>query len=110
MGCSPKDFVICEVFSTDDAECIDRAPSGGRSEPQPDSLGSDVDVTEVTTEGGWTTVTFLRAQASLDAQDYNIFGVGTTLAVHFAVERVTWARAEHLDAPTARNSGPANRT
>ncbi|CAN0459914.1 unnamed protein product, partial [Ectocarpus sp. 8 AP-2014] len=73
MGCPPKDFVICEVFSTGGAECIDRAPTGGRSEPQPDSFGSDLEVSEVTTEGGWTTVTFLRAQALLDAQDYDIF-------------------------------------
>ncbi|CAB1101232.1 unnamed protein product [Ectocarpus sp. CCAP 1310/34] len=68
-----QDFVICEVFSGGDAECIDRAPTGGRSEPQPDSLGSELEGTTVISEGRWTTVTFFRERATLDAEDYDLF-------------------------------------
>ncbi|CBJ27734.1 peroxidase [Ectocarpus siliculosus] len=68
-----QDFIICEVFSTGGAECIDRSPTGGRSEPQPDTLQSGLQVTNVTTDKTWTTVTFSRERATLDAEDYDLF-------------------------------------
>lgn len=65
-----KDLVICEVKSSDEAECIDRQPSGARSEPRPDTTGnSDLGFESVTVESGWTTVTFLKPTVPLDDQD-----------------------------------------
>lgn len=63
----------------DEAECIDRAPTRGRSLPEPDSVDPILEVTGVTIDGGWTTVTFIKAKAALDAQDYDLRRVG---AVH----------------------------
>lgn len=77
--CPLKDFVICEVLSETDAECIDRAPTGRRALPKPDTKDPDLKVTGVTVEGGWTTVTFLKLKAPLDEQDYDLGKVGATL-------------------------------
>lgn len=73
VWCPRKDFIICEVFPTGGAECIDRAPTEGRTGPQRDNLPPILEVLDVTMEGGWTTVTFLRERETLDSQDYDIF-------------------------------------
>lgn len=65
--------MICEVRSGDEAECIDRQPSGARSVPQPDTTGVvDLGFESVTVEAGWTTVTFLKSTVPLDEQDYDL--------------------------------------
>lgn len=74
----PKDYVICEVLSETAAECIDRAPTRGRSLPEPDTQDNDLEVTDVSIEGGWTTVTFLKPKAPLDDQDYDLGKVCAT--------------------------------
>lgn len=68
-----QDYVICEVTSATEAVCTDRAPTGGRELPELDDVEPDLDVTEVTIDdAGWTTVTFVKAQAPLDEQDYDL--------------------------------------
>lgn len=64
--------MICEVFDTDEASCVDRSPSGGRSEPPADDVDPDLQVTDVIVDGEWTTVTFLRTTSPLDEQDYDL--------------------------------------
>lgn len=61
----------------DEAECIDRQPTGGRSLPEPDTTGGDADLgfESVTVEGGWTTVTFLKPTAAVGDQDYDLAAV-----------------------------------
>lgn len=66
------------MLSETAAECIDRAPSGGRALPEPDTQDPDLEVTDVSIEGGWTTVTFLKPKAPLDDQDYDLGKVGAS--------------------------------
>lgn len=74
--CAEKDFVICEVKSVDEAECLDRQPTGGRSLPEPDTTGdTDLGFESVTVEGGWTTVTFLKPTVAVGDQDYDLASV-----------------------------------
>eukprot|EP00752_Nemacystus_decipiens_P002581 g2416.t2 len=68
-----KDYVICEVISGDEAECIDRQPTGERSLPEPDTEGDpELGFESVTVEGGWTTVTFLKPTVPVGDQDYDL--------------------------------------
>ncbi|CAM9704645.1 unnamed protein product, partial [Ectocarpus fasciculatus] len=67
-----QDFVICELISTDEAECIDRQPTGGRSLPPRDDEDAVLEVLSVEVEGEWTTVTFLKPTSALDDQDYDL--------------------------------------
>ncbi|CAM9145144.1 unnamed protein product [Ectocarpus sp. 8 AP-2014] len=67
-----QDFVICELISTDEAECIDRQPTGRRSLPPRDDEDAVLEVLSVEVEGEWTTVTFLKPTAALDDQDYDL--------------------------------------
>ncbi|CAM9534507.1 unnamed protein product [Ascophyllum nodosum] len=67
-----QDYVICEVFSADEAECIDRSYVTTRTVPPPDVVDPDLDVTSVAIEGEWTAVTFLRPKYPLDDQDYDL--------------------------------------
>ena len=64
--------MICEVFSADEAECIDRSYVTTRTVPPPDVVDPDLDVTSVAIEGEWTAVTFLRPKYPLDDQDYDL--------------------------------------
>ncbi|CAN0025074.1 unnamed protein product, partial [Ectocarpus sp. 6 AP-2014] len=67
------DYVICEVLSSTEAECIDRQATGGRSLPDPDDEDDPyLEVLSVEVEGDWTTVQFLRSFATLDDQDYDL--------------------------------------
>lgn len=69
--------MICEVISSDEAECIDRQPTGGRSLPEPDDEESDLGFLSVEIEDDWTTVTFLKPTSPLDYdQDYDLATVG----------------------------------
>ena len=71
-----KDFVICEIKSSDEAECIDRQPTGGRSLPEPDTEGeADLGFESVTVEAGWTTVAFLKPTVTAGDQDYDLASV-----------------------------------
>ncbi|CAM9152625.1 unnamed protein product [Ectocarpus sp. 12 AP-2014] len=67
-----QDFVICELFSTDEAECIDRQPTSGRSLPPRDDEDAVLKGVIVEMNGEWTTVTFLKPTAALDDQDYDL--------------------------------------
>ncbi|CAN0184392.1 unnamed protein product, partial [Scytosiphon promiscuus] len=67
-----QDYVICEVISSEEAECIDRQPTGGRTLPEPDDEDSDLGFESVEIDGDWTTVTFLKPTAPLDDQDYDL--------------------------------------
>lgn len=68
--------MICEVKSREEAECIDRKPTGERSLPAPDDEDSDLGFESVEIDGDWTTVTFLKPTAPLDGQDYDLSSVG----------------------------------
>lgn len=64
----------------DEAECIDRQPTGGRSLPEPDTTGdSDLGFESVTVEGGWTTVTFIKPTVADGDQDYDLAAVSVQL-------------------------------
>jgi len=67
-----QDYVVCEVLSSQEAQCTDRAPTSVRAEPPLDTSNPELDVTAVTIEGEWTTVTFLRAAGASDDQDYDL--------------------------------------
>lgn len=74
-----KDFVICELLSTNEAECIDRQPTGGRFLPPADDEDSVLEVIDVEVVGEWTTVTFLKPTVPLDDQDYDLAQVGSSV-------------------------------
>ena len=71
-GLHPKDYVICEILSAEDAECTDRSPTSARAAPPLDTVDPDLEVTAVSIEADWTTVTFLRAAGATDDQDYDL--------------------------------------
>ncbi len=71
-----KDYVICEVLSATEAQCTDRAPVSTRNAPPLDAVDPDLEVTAVTINADWTTVTFLRAAGATDDQDYDLGEVG----------------------------------
>lgn len=70
-----QDYVICEVFSTDEAECIDRSYVTTRSVPPPDLVDPNLEVIEVSIDGEWTAVRFVRPNDPLDEQDYDLDAV-----------------------------------
>ena len=76
-----KDFVICEVTSATEGECIDRSPVSTRSVPSPDLVGPAPNVTGVSIEDDWTTITFMRDLTSLDDEDYDLAEVCYVLLV-----------------------------
>ncbi|CAM9394854.1 unnamed protein product, partial [Laminaria digitata] len=67
-----EDFVICEVTSATEGECVDRSPVSTRSVPSPDLVDPELNVTSVSIEGDWTAITFLRDLTSLDDEDYHL--------------------------------------
>lgn len=74
----------------DEAECIDRQPTAGRSVPEPDA-GDDTDLRfeSVTVEGGWTTVTFLKPTVVVDDQDYDLATVRFWRSLLFTISHLT---------------------
>ena len=65
--------MICEIKSGDEAECIDRQPTGERSLPEPDTEGDpELGFESMTIERGWTTVTFLKPTVPEGDQDYDL--------------------------------------
>ncbi|CAM9298493.1 unnamed protein product [Ectocarpus sp. 4 AP-2014] len=82
-----QDFVICELFSTDEAECIDRQPTSGRSLPPRDDEDAVLEVLSVEVEGEWTTVTSLKPTSALDNQDYDLAQVGSSLETNKSKEK-----------------------
>ena len=75
-GLNLKDYVICELFSAEDASCTDRSGISTRDVPPLDTVDPDLEVTAVSIDGEWTTVTFLRAAGATDDQDYDLGEVG----------------------------------
>ena len=83
-----QDFVICEVTSATGGECIDRTSVSRRTVPVPDSVDPDLNVTSVSIEGEWTSITFLRDLTSLDNEDYDLAKVCGVLACWGVVVRL----------------------
>ena len=71
-----KDFVICELFSAEDASCTDRSGISTRDVPPLDKVDPDLEVIAISIDGEWTTVTFLRAASATDDDDYDLGEVG----------------------------------
>lgn len=86
-----QDFVICEVTSATGGECIDRKSVSTRTVPVPDSIDPDLNVTSVSIDDEWTSITFLRDLTSLDSEDYDIAKVRDGFAGWGAVRaRLGW--------------------
>lgn len=64
------------MLSATEAECTDRAPVSTRNAPPLDADDPELEVTAVTINADWTTVTFLRAAGATDDQDYDLGEVG----------------------------------
>lgn len=68
--------MICEVLDDSTGVCTDHGPTSEREEPPLDSAGStDLNVTLVSVEGGWTSVTFKRNRGAKDDEDYDLGAV-----------------------------------
>lgn len=60
------------MTSATEGECIDRSSVSTRSVPSPDLDYPALNVTKVSIEDDWTTITFLRDLTSLDDEDYDL--------------------------------------
>ncbi|CAM9507214.1 unnamed protein product, partial [Ascophyllum nodosum] len=68
-----NDFVICEIFSAENATCTDRSGSESRTEPPLDEKGdTELEVKIIAFDGDWTSVTFTRNSAGNDNSDYSL--------------------------------------
>eukprot|EP00752_Nemacystus_decipiens_P001683 g1633.t1 len=68
-----EDFVICEIIDATTAECTDRAYTISREVPPLDANGETfLNVTALSVDADWTSVTFLRDRAPFDGEDYDL--------------------------------------
>ena len=60
------------MISATEGECTDSSQLTAREVPTPDLVDPELNVTRVSIEDDWTTITFLRDLSSLDDEDYDL--------------------------------------